>query len=304
VARAYVGLGGGARPGQWLINAGHSGLDGADYAERVRRQGLRPLFFLHDLIPITHPEYCRAGEADKHRRRLATMAGCGRGIVANSRATLDALAAWADANGLALPPCAVAPLAPARLPPPRAEAPLPAAYFVVLGTIEPRKNHLLLLHLWRELVAAVGEAAPRLVVIGQRGWECEQVADLLERCAALRGVVLEMPHCDDLELATWLHHARALLFPSFAEGYGMPLVEALSQGVPVIASELAAFREIAGDIPAYCDPLDGPGWRRLILEFAAPDSAVRRAQLARLAGYRAPTWAAHFAVVDVLLERL
>ena len=177
-------------------------------------------------------------------------------------------------------------------------------YLVVLGTIEPRKNHLLLLQVWRQLIEELGLAAPRLVIIGQRGWECEQVVDLLDRCEVLRGVVLEKNRCSDAEMATWLFHAQALLFPSFIEGYGMPLVEALQMGVPVLASDLPVFREIAGDIPEYLHPIDGVGWRRLILEYAKCGGAARRAQCVRLCGFLSPTWEQHFVVVETLLAQV
>ena len=287
-----------------LFNTGHSGLDRPDYAARAARRGLKPIFFLHDLIPISHPEYCRAGEAERHHRRLETMLSVGKGLIVNSAATRDELLAYAAARNITVPPCAVALLAPAKLPEPYRGRPLDKPYFVVLGTIEPRKNHLLLLHLWRQLVAELGDAAPQLVVIGQRGWECEQVVDLLDRCAVLQGHVTELPRCDDRELATWLAHAQALLFPSFIEGFGMPLVEALMLGVPVIASDLPVFREIAGDIPGYLDPLDGPAWRRAVLEYMPPRSAPREAQMARMAGYAPPTWVQHFEVVEALLREI
>ncbi len=303
VARGYV-LAWRRRHCGVLFNTGHSGLDRADYAERVTRRGLKPVFFLHDLIPISHPEYCRAGEAERHHRRLETMLSVGKGLIVNSAATRDELLAYAAARSVAVPPCAVALLAPAMLPEPYRGRPLEKPYFVVLGTIEPRKNHSLLLHLWRQLVAELGDAAPQLVVIGQRGWECEQVVDLLDRCAALQGQVTELPRCDDRELATWLAHAQALLFPSFIEGFGMPLVEALMLGVPVIASDLPVFREIAGTIPHYLDPLDGPGWRRAVLEFAKPESEARQMQLVNMANYAPPTWEQHFNVVEDLLRTL
>jgi glycosyltransferase involved in cell wall biosynthesis len=177
-------------------------------------------------------------------------------------------------------------------------------YFVVLGTIEPRKNHCLLLQIWRQLIERLGDAAPRLVIIGQRGWECENVVDLLERCDALNGFVFEYSACTDTELATWLHHARALLFPSFAEGYGMPLAEALDLGVPVIASDLPAFREIAGDVPDYVDPLDGKRWSELVIAYSQSASPERTAQCQKMLGYAAPTWAGHFDQVELLMERL
>lgn len=84
----------------------------------------------------------------------------------------------------------------------------------------------------------------------------------------------------------------------------MPLVEALILKVPVIASDLSVFHEIAGDIPHYLDPLDGPGWRQAVLEFMKPDSLERETQLARMANYAPPTWAQHFEVVDALLEKV
>lgn len=230
--------------------------------------------------------------------------GTAHGVIANSAATLEELAAYAKANGLPMPPAVAALLAPAQLAAPDDEPPLTKPYFVMLGTIEPRKNHWLLLQLWRQLIERLGEAAPSLVIIGQRGWECENVVDLLERCEVLQGFVFEHSVCSDAELASWLHHARALLFPSFTEGYGMPLVEALSMGVPVLVSDLPAFREIAGDIPEYVDPLDGTRWRELVVEYALPESQARLKQFQRMAGFVVPTWDAHFEQVEALMERL
>jgi hypothetical protein len=70
----------------------------------------------------------------------------------------------------------------------------------------------------------------------------------------------------------------------------------------VIASDLAVFHEIAGDVPEYLDPLDGPRWADLILEYSAAESKSRIAQLRRLTEFRTPTWFQHFAIVDVFLR--
>ncbi|MBK8115847.1 MAG: glycosyltransferase family 4 protein [Candidatus Accumulibacter sp.] len=288
---------------RFLFNTGHSGLEKLQYAHRLRRSGLRPLFFVHDLIPITHPEYCRPGERGRHRTRMNMVLCTGHAVITNSAATLGELVAYARTNGLPMPPFEVALLPPAHLPL-AAASPLSAPYFVILGTIEPRKNHWLLLQLWRQLIERLGETAPRLVIIGQRGWECENVVDLLERCEALKGFVIEHPNCSDTELACWLQHSRALLFPSFAEGYGMPLVEAMTLGVPAITSDLPAFREIAGNIPEYVDPLDGKRWAELVLEYSLADSPLRAAQCQRLSGFVAPTWNVHFQQIEALMERL
>ena len=173
----------------------------------------------------------------------------------------------------------------------------------MIGTIEPRKNHLLLLHVWRQLATALPAGqVPELLVIGRRGWENEQVIDLLERCPALVGHVRELGRLSDNRAATLLAGACALLLPSFAEGYGMPVPEAISIGVPVLCSDLPALREAGGDVPDYLDPLDGPKWIDAILAYAAPASPRRDAQRRRAAGWRAPTWDAHLARVLALAE--
>lgn len=287
----------------FLFNTGHSGLEQSGYARQLQRYPLRPLFFLHDIIPVTYPEYCRPQEGARHRVRLDTALQLGAGIITNSAVTLDELQRYAASAGITFPPAAVASLAPPVLPAPGRPL-LAQPYFLMIGTIEPRKNHTLLLQLWRRLVQTHGDRAPHLVIVGRRGWECENVVDLLERCEQLRGFVHERADCDDGELATWLGHARALLFPSFAEGYGLPLVEALLARTPVVASDLPAFREIAGVVPEYLDPLDGPAWQVAIEDYMQPDSTRRAAQLVRLRRFVPSTWSDHFRAVEALMARL
>lgn len=295
----------GRRDGRLYFNIGHTGLDRPAFSDWVRQAGVRPVYLVHDLIPITHPEYCRPGETERHRTRMRTALDTGVGIIGNSQATLDALAAFAAREGMPTPPLLAAWLGSTpKLPPAEANAPTGRPTFVVLGTIEGRKNHLLLLNIWTQLVARLGDEAPRLLVIGQRGWECEQVLDMLDRSVALRGHVVELGDCSDAEVARHVASARALLFPSMIEGFGLPLVEALGAGIPVIASDLAVFREIGGGIPDLLDPLDGLGWMRAILDYADENGSGRPAQLARLKDYRPPRWDAHLAAVDAWLRTL
>jgi glycosyltransferase involved in cell wall biosynthesis len=286
------------------LNVGHTGLQEPGFVEWVRRNGVRPVYMVHDLIPITHPEYCRAGEAERHVGRMRTSLATAAGIIGNSQATLDALNEFRAAQDLAPVPTVAAWLGTDPIPVPVQEELSAAPTFVMLGTIEARKNHLLLLHVWRRMTERLGDSAPRLVVIGQRGWESEQVFDLLDRGARLRATVREVSACSDAELGAFFRSARALLFPSLVEGYGLPLVEALSAGTPVIASDLPVFREIGQGVPEFIDPLDGPSWERMILAYAMPDSTARATQLERLRSYQTPTWAGHFKAVDSWLETL
>jgi glycosyltransferase involved in cell wall biosynthesis len=290
-------------PGAFVLNLGHSGPEAAGYGNWLKRKKMRPIFMVHDLIPVTHPEFCRPGENALHGRRVQTMLRTAAAVITNSNATLSALSAYAADRSIVVPPACVAPLAGAPLRAHAGRRPLTGPYFVMLSTIEPRKNHGMILWVWRRLIEKHGANAPRLVVIGQRGWQCDKVMNLLEHCADLRGFVMHRSRCSDLELARYLRHAQALLFPSFVEGFGLPLIEALSLGVPGIASDLAVFRETTGEIPHYLDPLDAGAWMKCIEAFCDPTSQDRNAQLLRMANFSGPTWSAHFEQFERLLAR-
>ena len=270
----------------------------------LAREQARFLCLVHDLIPIDYPEYARPDGAKLHIRRIETVAALADAVIVNSAATGASLAPWIARAGRSIP-IHVALLGTQRLPE-TAAPPVrsPEPYFVCVGTIEPRKNHLLLLNLWRDMAATLPpRAVPKLVVVGRRGWENEQVVDMLERCPGLAGHVEEVNGCSDRRLQALLRGARALLLPSFAEGFGMPVTEALSLGTPVICSDLPALREAGGGVPDHLDPLDGPGWRAAILDHAGGGER-RAAQLARLAGWRAPTWDAHIDIVCAAIQDL
>jgi len=289
--------------GRAYLNVGHTGLNSPEFRRWVREADVKPIYLVHDLIPITHPEFCRAGESDKHRERMRTVLTTAAGLVGNSQATLDELERFGRSENLPSPPELAAWLGVDPLPATNELAFPPRPTFVALGTIEARKNHLLLLDVWSRLIDRLGTGAPRLLIIGQRGWEAEQVFNRLDRDEKLRGHVVELNDCSDEGLSAHVSTARALLFPSRSEGYGLPLIEALSLGAPVIASDLPVFREIAGDIPTYLDPLDSNVWEAAIVEFSA-DNGARYAQLRRMKSFRLPDWDSHFEKVEGWLRTL
>ncbi len=267
-------------------------------ARLKERSRARFICLVHDLIPIEFPEYAKPGQAANHLSRIETAAQFADALIVNSAVTRDALQPHLDRAGRT-PPVLVAPFG-VDLPaaPIDHDPPFDRPYFVYLSTIEARKNHLLLLNLWRRLATELGDGAPLLVLVGQRGWETENVIDMLERCPALRGVVVEHNAMPDAEMVPLLKGACALLLPSFAEGFGFPLIEALELGVPALCSDIPALRETGGSVPDFIDPLDGPGWHSAILDYAAPGSSRRAAQLKRLSGWDPPRWDHHFGIVD------
>lgn len=251
---------------------------------------------IHDLIPLDFPHLTRPGQTARHQKRVATVASFADAAIVNSAATGEALR---ERLGTDKFPIVVAPLGvdPPNIASPQSEA---APYFVCVGTIEARKNHALLLDVWQRLAAEHGDRAPRLLLIGQRGFGSERIVG---RLTALRGLVIEYADLSDRATATLLRGARALLLPSFAEGFGLPVAEALAAGVAVLCSDLPALRETGGLVPDYLDPHDAAAWHAAIGEFVA-DSLRRQSQLMRLTRWQAPRWKAHFAIVNQTLAAL
>ena len=264
----------------------------------LQRERASFVCMVHDLIPLEYPEYARPAEPARHHRRIQTVARLADAVIVNSEATRQSLLPWLREAGRN-PPVLVLPLGVDRAEDTDpGDAMTGPPVFVYIGTIEPRKNHLLLLQIWRRLAERLGANAPRLVLVGRRGWENEQVLDLLERSPALRGLVEEHSAMSDGEAHALLARTRAVLLPSFAEGYGLPLAEGLSRGVPALCSDLPALREVGGDVPEYLDPLDGLGWMQAILDYSQPLSPRRDAQLQRLKHWHPPSWSQH--IRDVL----
>jgi glycosyltransferase involved in cell wall biosynthesis len=245
------------------------------------------------------PEYAREGQAERHARRMETVGRLADAIIVNSRSTGVALQPVLG-SARRKPPVVAAHIGFDR--PKRLAGAAPAEpYFIYIATIEPRKNHLLLLKLWRDLAARMGERTPKLHLVGQRGWNTAAIADMLDRSAGIRGHVVEHNRLPDTAMEELLIGARALLFPAFAEGFGLPLAEALARRVPAVCSDLDALREVGGEAPEYLDPLDGFAWRQAILDYSDAKHPRRVSQLDRIGGWTAPSWDAHFAAVAPLL---
>lgn len=276
-------------PGTVTLNVGHSNLDVRTLAAA---RALGPVVvMIHDTIPLDLPHHQRAGTPEAFARKLAAVARHATLVLSPSEAAAGdvrrhmARLAPRPAPVRVLPlGVAVAPPDPARLPPGMP----PPPFLVALGTIEPRKNHALLLDLWEGW-----PEAPPLLILGSRGWGNEAVLRRLD--ARPRGVV-ELPGLPDGAVSALLQRAEALLAPSLAEGFGLPPLEALALGCPVVCGDLPVFRETLGDRAVRCRSFEPGEWRAAIeaLLRAPPPRAPRPP----------PAWPAHLKdLLTILAER-
>ncbi|MCP4748083.1 MAG: glycosyltransferase family 4 protein [Desulfobacteraceae bacterium] len=255
-----------------------------------KKYNLHVIAYIHDLIPVEYPEYVRPNGTNQFKNYLSNLAQVNANFIANSYDTAQRLMTYAQKNEWQIDtvPFTYPPYNPKLIKKRILKNPKEQSlnnkhpYFITISTIEPRKNHLLLLHIWRNFVCSELSSIPHLHIIGKRGWENENIIDMLSRCTAIQPYITEHNNLPDNQVLNLLYGARALLFPTFAEGYGLPLIEALSHGIPVIASNLAIFREIAHDIPEYIDPLDGKKWKNMIINYSQKNSIIREKQLKRI----------------------
>ncbi|WP_242097998.1 glycosyltransferase family 1 protein [Sphingomonas sp. CROZ-RG-20F-R02-07] len=217
------------------------------YPVPLRVVGWRNLYTIHDAIPLVRPELSPI-DGKRHRKLLRQVALHADAIVTVSRSAAKEIVetlnlSQADVIDCSQPVAVVKPGSPTLLP-----AGLEAGgYLLVCGSVEPRKNVERIAMAYR----ASGTSLP-LVIVGPNGWHSEGIAPALQDSP---GIVRLSYQSRDTVIAL-ITHARALLMPSLAEGFGLPVAEAMTLGTPVVTSATGALAETAGTAALLVDPLD------------------------------------------------
>ena len=139
---------------------------------------------------------------------------------------------------------------------------VPPRFVLHVGTIEPRKNVATLLDAWPRLRAAMPDAPP-LVLCGKFGWGRESIEGELAR-AASEGWLRQLGYAPDETLRALYDRAALVVCPSHYEGFGLPLVEAMSAATPLVCSDIPVFREVAADAALFVPPDDATAWARVV----------------------------------------
>jgi len=254
--------------GAVYLNVGQLGLAMPSFFRWLgKRPDITCALMVHDAIPIDYPHLVGEKAPVYHRQMIRTAAEQADCLIFNSVYTRDGVGAVMQDLGRACPPALVR-----SLPLPAAfldvEASVPelsgTRYFLAVSTIEPRKNYGLLLRVWQRFVATMGAAAPHLVIVGAPGRDADKILAPLESDPALAGRVHHLVGLSSPALASLSLGAAGMLCPSLAEGFGLPLLEARAMGVPAIATDIPAHREVAGPTTVLLSADDEDGWARAI----------------------------------------
>lgn len=222
----------------------------------LKRQGARIVAHIYDIISVTHPQYCLQRGVYNFMDFLGAHLQYADRIVANATATVRELERLTEELGIMLPPCQVIPLGAdfgriAEVSSEQAGEELRSIaedrpYILMVGTIEPRKNHKLLL---RAYEAGLKEMGYNIVMAGYMGWNMEEFETQLKTHPDYGRRLFHFDGLKDAGITYLYQNARFLAFCSYVEGFGLPLIEAIVRGVPVIAADIPVSREVAGD---YC----------------------------------------------------
>ncbi len=236
-------------------------------AERLKSEGVGIVSVIYDLIPLTHPQFCDAGLVKVFNHWFDWIAATADGYVAISETIRDEVRAemlrrigpekvaqrWFDYFHLGSELDLVedgASVEPDLLRMFKAKAPV----FLMVSTIEPRKNHGYLLDAFERAWAQGSQA--RLCIAGRIGWKCEALVERVRQHPELNKRLFMFNDLSDKSLEYAYSHAASLVFPSYVEGFGLPLVEAMQRGLPAMGSDIPVFREIGGEFMAYFDLAD------------------------------------------------
>lgn len=277
-------------PNLTYINVGHANLSEATLSA-FSAKNARVMVMIHDLIPLTHPQFVVANQPANFAGRVERVCRYATHVIANSCATdADLIAHWA--SEAQTPLCVVARLGiePRFLSEQLDREP---GYFVMLGTVEVRKNHELMIDVWDLLAAELcAEDMPVLHIIGPIGWKVDALLSRLQAHPLIGDRIVLHGALTDDQVQDHLARATALLFPSLAEGYGFPPLEAAMAGVVPVCSTLPVFQETLGDCAVYVDSGDSYQWKETIKQLL--DGTSNTPDLTKL---KVPTWQEHFEIV-------
>jgi alpha-1,3-rhamnosyl/mannosyltransferase len=235
---------------------------------------------LHDLSVLLHPQWHPADRVAYYERSFRRGLGNCAHFLAISEfgrqeilRTLSLRPEQVSRTAMGVRP-GLGPMPAERVRATLRRAGLPERYLLYLGTLEPRKNVLTLLRAYCALPAGVRDRYP-LVLVGGWGWNAGDVAAFLDREGRPRGV-LHRGYLPEEMLAAVYNGARALAFPSFYEGFGLPPVEMMACGGAVLASTAGAVAETLAGRGHLIDPDDLDGWRTALLRVVEDDDWWRQ----------------------------
>ncbi|NML13014.1 glycosyltransferase family 4 protein [Sphingobium sp. AR-3-1] len=237
-----------------------------------RRKGIRICIVVYDILPAQHPEWFNNQQTDYFGRWLHFIGRHADQLLCISKSVAQDLSDWLQQQGYSDPQrtidiCAFPLGGDLRQSRPShgiTDAETQALdnlagrkVVLMVGTLEPRKGHAIALNAFDRLLRDGLAESPALVIVGRKGWKSEDVQERIRLHPHLNTDIFWFSDASDELLYHLYQRCAGVFFPSFAEGFGLPVVEALSHARPVLTRNIPVFNEISSSLITYFDRDDG-----------------------------------------------
>ncbi len=274
-----------------------------DMAIQKQQKGFRFVHVVHDMVPVVCPQ-CVVEDLPEvfaaYKEKIFSIAD---GLLINSESSKKDAIAFMKQRKIAIPKHTVFRLADevATGKTPRAVHGLrPQEFILSLGTIEGRKNHMLLYYVYKQ-AARQGITLPKMVIAGRHGWLVEDFFYLVSRDPEIKDKIIVLEGVDNEERAWLYKHCLLTVWPSFYEGWGMPVAEGLTYGKVSLSTDTSSMPEIGGKLVDYFSPFDPQSCLQLIVKYLDTSTRQRREQEIKR-NYRVTTWEDMFQVVSQFID--
>ncbi|WP_375465246.1 glycosyltransferase family 4 protein [uncultured Methylobacterium sp.] len=277
---------------------------------KKKKQRIRLVQVIYDVIPILMPEYCVPGMDILFPKFIMDAAWTADVIYAISESTKIDFITYAGQLQIS------------RIPPVRkinlgCDIPIAQGnktsnfglhkneFVLYVSTIEPRKNHKMLFDIWRQLSVQEGLNLPKLIFVGNEGWNMENLVTSIESCPKLHPEKISiLSNVTDKELE-WLYtNAMFSIYPSLYEGWGLPIAESLARGTPCISSSSSSMPEVAGTFCDLIDPYDYVSWKKTIARYITDPNIISSKKKYIQENYQIETWSMAIAKFKADLDAL
>lgn len=262
---------------------------------KLKKNGVLLAVYVYDIIPITHPQYCHEITTFNFMNYIGAYLQYADLLIASAQSTLDAVAELLEQLKLSPIPGVVSWLG-ADFKSSQEEETTVASdavkaieagpYVLMVGTIEPRKNHALVLDAFD---AELFDKGLNLVFAGGLGWNMQEFQKRIDEHPKLKKQFFVLHGMNDASIDYLYRNAYCVAFPTFNEGFGLPIIEAFQRGTPVLASDIPVLREVGGEFCEYFDPYSAKELKDKLLYWIEQPEAYQAVKK-KVSNYIPVTW--------------
>ena len=281
--------------GDWSDNIFATAVANVKTTEKIK-----VFLVVYDMLPAVQPAFFVPGMSEQFSSYMKSIFKICDGILAISESTKKDIELFQDKKKLPKPALKVFRLGEDfvdKTPIKPRTSIEPGGFLLAVGTIEARKNHQALYYMVREALKR-GIELPPIVIAGKRGWLVDSLLYLVEKDEAVRKRIIFLHSSTDQEIAWLFQNCLLTLYPSFYEGWGLPIAESLYYGKLCLSSNSSSMPEIAGDLIDYYSPNDPGTMLKVIAKYLDNPELLKKKEKQIKENYRLTSWDDTFKQVE------